>query len=254
VHLLDAQQPFLEPGQTFRFKTPSGKIELHSPTLAKRGYDPIPRFEPVEQPRPGWYRLVAGRSPYHAFARTQNNPQLMAADAENLLWLNADEARAKGLTNGASVYLQNQDGYRTGPVKVLVTPAIRTDVVYTVHGFGSRSPALRRAHGQGISDNVLTTRFHADGPTGATGLRVNFVKLVNRDGQDIPGTSKRAHQERSALPETPRATAPIGPEPRAVPPSRPQGPPVPRRPRTPPTSPGSGGDDDTFKVKLEDSC
>ncbi len=255
VHLLEPQLPYLTEGSAHRFKTPSGKIELHSRTLAKRGYDAIPRFEPVTQPGPGWYRLVAGRSPYHAFARTQNNATLMAQQDENVLWLSADEAKAKGLGVGSSVYLQNQDGYRTGPVKVMVTPAIRTDVVYTVHGFGGRSPALKRAQGRGISDNVLTTRFSVDAPTGATGLRVNFVKLVTRDGVEIKGSSKRGRKERTPFPSVPQASGPIGPSPKKPAPTRPGS--TPRKdppPPTPrPTAPAKK-QDNTFEVKMEDSC
>lgn len=256
VHSLKEQQPFLLDGQSHRFRTPSHKIELFSATLQKKGYDPIPRFEPVDQPPMGWFRLVAGRCPYHSFARTQNNPRLRAASEENLLWLNDEVARAKGLVSGAQVYVQNTDGFRTGPVRVLVTPAIRTDVVYTVHGFGGQSRALRGAYGKGISDNVLTTRFRPDGPTGATGLRVNFVQLVTREGKELEGSSKGCKKQRSTLPEPPRVTGPIPsteppgtnrtpPSPGKQPPARPA---QPNRPRPP------ADDDDTFKVKLEDSC
>ncbi len=263
IHRLPEQTPYLTPGQAHRFHTPSGRIELDSDTLKRKGYDPVPRFEPVAPPGLGWFRLVAGRSPYHSFARTQNNPRLQAHAAEPELWLNDAVARAKGLRQGARVFLQNQDGVRTGPVRVLVTPAIRTDVVYMEHGFGSRSRALHRACGRGISDNALASRFAVDPPSGATGFRVNRVQLVTRSGREIPGMPKAAARERAPLSPPPQGAAPL-PAPSEPVPSTPGSHPAPRarsatpRPvvrrapasRSAPPDPG----DDVFRVKPEDGC
>jgi thiosulfate reductase/polysulfide reductase chain A len=230
------------------FNTPSGRIEIYSETLRRAGHDPVPQFEPVEQPPLGSFRLVAGRSPYHSFARTQNLRRLMDKDPENLLWLNEAVAKAKGLSSGDWVFLQNRDGIRTGPIRVLATPAIRTDVVYTVHGYGSRSSALEYAHAQGISDNALACRFEADGPTGATGLRVNFVQLVTREGKEIPGEIELCRTQRMPLPPVPKAEAPVGldgpRDGRRSDPDEPGG--------TTPTQPPPEGE--FFKAKPEDSC
>ena len=240
VHMLDEQRPYLEPGDPGCFKTPSGKIELFSATLSRMGYDPIPTFEPVEQPPPGWFRLVSGRNPYHSFARTQNLKRLMDKAPENALWVNEAVARAKGLASGDEVYIQNRDGFRTGPIKVLATPAIRTDVVYTVHGYGSRSHALGYAHAKGVSDNILTTRFRADAPTGGTGIRVNFVQLVTRKGREIPGDAEESKAQRSMMPQPASKDRPQLREPGKDDKKKP--------------SKGKEGDKDVFKVKLEDSC
>jgi thiosulfate reductase/polysulfide reductase chain A len=248
IHRLDEQQPFLEPGQQFQFKTPSGRIEIYSETLGSAGHDPLPRFEPVEQPSLGSFRLIAGRSPYHSFARTQNQRRLMEKDPENLLWLNDGVARAKGLSDGDWVFLQNFEGVRTGPIRVLATPAIRTDVVYTVHGYGSRSSALRFAHAKGISDNALASRFKADGPTGSTGFRVNFVQLVTREGKEIRGETDLCRKQRMTIPPVPEGVAPVGPD----------GDPV--RGSGDTDGPGGGKPTDPspdggfFKSKPEDSC
>ena len=182
VHLLPEQQPYLKEGEAARFRTPSGKIELFSETLERRGHDGVPRFEAVKQPPLGWFRLVAGRSPYHSFARTENISCLLAKDPRNVLWVNDEVARAKGLRQGEAVYLKNSAGVRAGPIEVLATPAIRTDVVYTVHGFGSQSRGLSNAFARGISDSLLTDDFTVDPPTGATGLRVSLVQLVTQGG------------------------------------------------------------------------
>ncbi|MBN2493786.1 MAG: molybdopterin-dependent oxidoreductase [Deltaproteobacteria bacterium] len=254
IHQLDEQQPFLPECSAHRFATPSGKIELFSSTLESKGHDPIPRFEAVEQPEPGWYRLLSGRSPYHTGARTQNLSRLARQAPQNSLWINADEARAKGLRSGDLVYLENQDGFRTGPIAILATAAIRSDAVFMVHGFGSRSPAMRFAHAKGISDNLLSSRYAADGPTGGTGFRVNFVQLVDREGKEIGGTSERSLREREAYPKaSDLAPAPDLPDPSAAKPRADEaGEKKPLDGKKPQKkaedSPG------VFQVKPEDSC
>jgi thiosulfate reductase/polysulfide reductase chain A len=245
IHQLDEQRPHLEPGEPGCFSTPSGKIEIFSATLSRMGYDPIPVFEPVEQPPLGWFRLVSGRNPYHSFARTQNLKCLMDKAPENVLWLNEAVARSKGLSSGDKVYIQNQDGFRTGPVSVLATPAIRTDLVYTVHGYGSRSRALKYAHAKGVSDNIMTTRFRVDGPTGGTGIRVNFIQLVTRAGREIQGDVDESGIQRGTIPQPATKVRPAG--------SRHQ-PREPEKGRKKKPAKKKDGDRDVFKVKLEDSC
>jgi hypothetical protein len=164
---------------------------------------------------------------------------------ENVLWLNEAVARSKGLSSGNKVYIQNQDGFRTGPVSVLATPAIRTDLVYTVHGYGSRSRALKYAHARGVSDNIMTTRFRADGPTGGTGIRVNFVQLVTRDGREIQGDVDESETQRGTIPQPATKVRPAG--------SKPQ-PREPEKGRKKKPAKKKDGDRDVFKVKLEDSC
>ena len=119
-----------------------------------------------------------GRSPVHTFARTQNTPVLHALQPENEVWLNDGAAEKLGLRDGDRVWLENQDGARSGPVRVKATPRIRTDCVFMVHGFGHQAAGLTRANGKGASDTRLQTRYVLDRISGGAGLRVNFVKLV----------------------------------------------------------------------------
>jgi len=62
-----------------------------------------------------------------------------------------------------------------------VTEEIRSDCVYMVHGFGSRSKALSKAYKKGASDAELITRVAVDPIMGATGMRVNFVRVLAAD-------------------------------------------------------------------------
>jgi thiosulfate reductase/polysulfide reductase chain A len=174
-------KPYLanfEGGGASPFNTPSHKVELYSETLAKGGFRPLPEYEPPAEGPAGYFRLLYGRSPVHTFARTQNTPLLHELQPENEVWINDAAAAGLGLKGGDRVWLENQDGVRSGPVTVKATPRIRTDCVYIVHGFGHDAPGMTRAHGKGASDARLQTRYALDPISGGAGLRVNFVKLV----------------------------------------------------------------------------
>jgi thiosulfate reductase/polysulfide reductase chain A len=114
----------------------------------------------------------------HTFAKTQNTPVLNQLNSENDLWLNADVAAAQGIHEGDRVWLENQDGARTGPIRVKATQRIRPDAVFMSHGFGRNEPALTLANGRGASDATLITRYVLDPISGGAGMRVNFVRLV----------------------------------------------------------------------------
>ncbi len=160
------------------FTTASGKIELYSEQLALAGQDPLPVYTPTEEPPQGYFRLLYGRHPVHTFAKTQNTPLLHQLNPENDLWLNATVAASMGIKNGDRVYVENQDGVRSGPIKVKVTQRIRPDAVFMSHGFGRNAPLLSLANGRGASDAALITRYALDPISGGAGMRVNFVRIV----------------------------------------------------------------------------
>lgn len=172
-------RPYLEDweGKGSPFRTESKKIQIYCKELAEAGIDPLPRYEPTPEPPEGFFRLLYGRAPMHTFGRTQNNPVLTRLMRENEVWLNRAVAAAMRMTDGQRVMLVNQDGAKSGPVRVRVTARIRKDCVYLVHGFGHNAPGLRRAHGRGASDTALQTRYALDPISGGAGLRVNFVRL-----------------------------------------------------------------------------
>ena len=173
-------RPYLEdrlPADGPLFPTASGKIEIYSPMLKQLGFDPLPRYTPVDDPPSGYFRLLYGRSPVHSFARSENNAWLDALMPENEVWLNQDAARDLRVDEGERIVLENQDGVKSPPVLVRVTVGIRRDCVYMVHGFGHESRALRRAYHKGASDTPLMTRVGIDPIMGGTGMRVNFVRV-----------------------------------------------------------------------------
>ena len=169
---------YFEDGVTPTFATPSHKIELYSTQLKDAGFDPVPRYTRPEPGPAGSFRLLFGRAPVHSFSRTQTNPVLAQAMAENELWLNAAVAARLGLATGRRVRLRNQDGVVSEfAIKLRVTEAIRPDCVYLVHGFGHTSKMLPSARGRGASDAQLVTRYVTDPIMGGTGMNVNFVTL-----------------------------------------------------------------------------
>jgi thiosulfate reductase/polysulfide reductase chain A len=172
-------KPYLEDfEEESPFHTPSGKIALSSLELAEAGFDPIPEYEPTDEPPAGYYRLLYGRSPVHTFARTQNTPVLNELYPENELWINEDEAADLGYSNGDRVWLENEVGDRTGPIALKATQRIRKDAVFMAHGFGQVAESLTKAHGRGASDTKLMNRYELDPISGGAGMRVNFVRIV----------------------------------------------------------------------------
>ena len=173
-----------EEGLELSFDTPSGKIEIRSEALATAGFDPVPNYVPQEEAPSGMFRLLFGRSPVHTFGRTTNNRFLGSVTSENEVWINSVAARTlpgfeeRPLENGDYVVLENQDGVRSLPVRAKVTERIRGDAVYMVHGFGHTAKGLTFAKGRGACDAGLVTRFKIDPIMGATGMSVNFVRLL----------------------------------------------------------------------------
>lgn len=160
------------------FPTQSGKIELVSSVMQDLKLDALPKFEPVPDPPNGFLRLIYGRAPVHSFSRSENNAWLDDLMSENPVWISDRVAQRFGLSDGQKIFLENQDGYKSPAVTVKTTPAIRDDVAYTVHGFGPQAPGLKKSYQHGFSDTALMTRAAIDPLTGATGMRVNFVRLL----------------------------------------------------------------------------
>ena len=59
-------RPYMEdrlPEDGALFATESGKIQLYSKILKQLGFEPVPRYVPVEEPPLGYFRLIYGRPP-----------------------------------------------------------------------------------------------------------------------------------------------------------------------------------------------
>jgi thiosulfate reductase/polysulfide reductase chain A len=171
-------KPYLNPGETYSFKTSDKKVHLYSKELKDLGFDPLPKYEPVNDPPKGYFRLVYGRMPVHTQGDTESNPWLNTIISEPHLWINETISRSMGLKNEDEVIIENQDGIKSGKIKILTTPGMRPDAVFLPHGFGLNDRGLLDYTDRKLSDNSLISKYNIDPISGGTGLRVNFVRLL----------------------------------------------------------------------------
>ena len=99
-------------GQTFR--TPSGKLEFYSETLAKQGLPPLPDWEPdAEEQRDArrWpLRLLTVPGYFQSHTAFSAVAFLRKREGEPCCILHPDEARLRGLAHGQRVRLFNDRG------------------------------------------------------------------------------------------------------------------------------------------------
>jgi len=173
----EKQPIYFDEGVPADFFTPSGKIEFYSTQLEEHGFDPIPKFTDHGNPPPGYFRLLFGRAPVHTFSKTQSYKFLKDIMSENEVWMNKNVADKLGLKSGEYVQLKNQDGKKSGKVKIRPTERIRTDCVYMVHGFGQTAKDMKTTYKKGGSDAELITKYNMDPIMGGTGMNVNYVTV-----------------------------------------------------------------------------
>ena len=145
-----AQNPegilYSEPSRQQKYKedglnTPSGKVELFSPTMADYGYDPLPTFtEPestISQPRlvdkyP--FILISGTR-VSAFTHSQhrNIARLRRLVPEPLAEINTDSAKKLGIDSGDEVTIASPRGSIT--LRAKLTEDIHPKVVSIQHGW-----------------------------------------------------------------------------------------------------------------------
>ncbi|MBA3010684.1 MAG: molybdopterin-dependent oxidoreductase, partial [Desulfobacula sp.] len=146
-----ADKPIYKEFGAFKFKTPSGKIEIISKNLEENGIASLKPYESPQKPEPGQFRLTFGRCALHTQGHTVNNPALFEQMSENVLWINNKEAEKLGISHGERVAV-SQNGYME-TIIANVTDVIHPDAVFVVHGFGHRLKPESRAYGKGLADN-----------------------------------------------------------------------------------------------------
>ena len=157
-----------------RFVTKSGKVELYSDRLQEGGYDPLPVYQKSQQPPAGTLRLILGRRAYFTHANSTNNAWLNAFTPENQAWIHPGTAQSFGITDGSTVRLTSAVGSVT--LKAKVTPEIRPDCVFMLHGYGKRSQWQRLVANKGGSDaQLIETAW--DKVSGGAALHETFVRV-----------------------------------------------------------------------------
>lgn len=157
-----------------RFVTQSGKIELYSERLKEAGHDPLPVYQAPAQPPDGSFRLVVGRKAFYTHANTTSNPWLFDFAPENRVWLNPVAAGRAGIAEGDLVEVASRVGALR--LRARVTQEIRPDCVFMLHGFGKRSPWLKRAYHRGGADAAILEAAW-DKVSGNAAMHETFVRV-----------------------------------------------------------------------------
>jgi anaerobic selenocysteine-containing dehydrogenase len=154
-----------------KFKTPSGKIELYSETLAEYGYDPLPiPIEPSQSPaNPELARdypliLTTGvRSPQYTHTQMRNISRLRRLAPEPLAEIHPDTAGKYGIADGDMIALETKRGQLK--IKVRTTEELLPGMVSIPHGWAEANA------------NVLTELEPRDPVTGYSELKALLCQI-----------------------------------------------------------------------------
>ena len=156
-----------------QIRTPSGKIELHSKSLADAGYDPIPNhLEPTQSPfaAPQLYNEyplilnTGARLVEYTHWQMKNLPQLRSSAPDPGAELHPDTAARFNIADKDWVVIETRRG--SIKVRASVTKAIKAGVVNLLHGWEGRA-----------NQNVLTELEPRDPVTGYPELRALACKI-----------------------------------------------------------------------------
>ena len=155
-----------------QIRTPSGKIEIYSETLAKAGYDPIPVYKepsqsPVNNPKLAKeYPLIlvtGARALAFTHCQMRNIPQLRQLVPEPVAEIHPSTARQYGVADADTVALETRKGQIK--IKVRTTEDMAPQVVSIPHGWAQANA------------NVLTGLEPNDPVTGYAELRALACRM-----------------------------------------------------------------------------
>jgi len=105
-----------EPGVQFEhhdYRTPSGKIELTGSAFVDAGLPRAPFASAEARPARGELRLLSPASKWLMNSSFGNDPKILKQLGEDQAFVHPDEARARGIANGARVRIGNPTGALT---------------------------------------------------------------------------------------------------------------------------------------------
>ena len=118
---------------TFEFTTPSGKIEFYSDRAVTMG---LPALPIDSEPVVGGLILAHGRTfaHFHSFYdHARALPTLAAREDAPLLWISPQDAKTRGIAQGAPITLSNDRG--TFDAMANITPRVPTGTVWMRDGW-----------------------------------------------------------------------------------------------------------------------
>lgn len=166
------------------FPTPTGKFEFASTLLEQYGYNPLPEFSapsegPIGSPETAQeFPLVfnSGARLHSDFRSQHHNIEgLLKMQREPEVWLHPDDAKARGLAQGDSVYVVSPRG--KVPYRLKVTPDIVPGVIEANGGGGS--PIAVQAWKE-CNVNELTDHHNRDPISGFPVYKALLCDIVKR--------------------------------------------------------------------------
>lgn len=172
-----AEQPLYRKMEEYKFKSPSGKVEIISDKLENNGLASLKPYEAPTAPPEGMFRIVFGRCPVHTQGHTVNNRLLSEQMSENVLWLNKSVGGKMKIADGEEVEIASNG--HADRIKVMLTEFIHPEAVFMIHGFGHTLPIESRAFGKGVADNCLMPGGLGvwDPAGGALAMQEHFVTV-----------------------------------------------------------------------------
>jgi anaerobic selenocysteine-containing dehydrogenase len=156
-----------------QIRTPSGKIEIYSKTLAEAGYDPIPVYkEPTQSPIQSRelareYPLIlntGARIPEYTHWQMRSISALRRRAPDPIAEIHPETAKKHDVVDGALIFVETRKGQIK--VKVKTTNAIMAGVVNVLHGW------------EGDANESLLTELEARDPvTGYTEMRALACRI-----------------------------------------------------------------------------
>jgi anaerobic selenocysteine-containing dehydrogenase len=186
------------------FATPSGKVELYSPTLAAHGYDPLPAFvEPAISPRSRpdlaeRFPLVLSCAKSLFFCETQHRQvaALRKSAPDPVVELHPTAAESRGIGAGDWVSLETPLGSVRARAKL--NAALDPGVVFGQHGWWQACEELGLpgypAYGPGSANlNLVLPQSPSDPISGSAPMRAGVCEirgLAQDDRQPIGATTR----------------------------------------------------------------
>ena len=161
-----------------KFTTPSGKIEIYSMSLAANPdpyglgrIPPIPTWIPDAPDARHPLQLMSPKSRARTHSIHGNQPILSRADRDDV-WMNTEDAAARGIVDGQSVRVFNDRGASILPARV--TDRIARGVVSIKDGAWF-TPDTDGADTQGCANVLMNDR---SSPAGASTYNSNWVEIT----------------------------------------------------------------------------
>jgi anaerobic selenocysteine-containing dehydrogenase len=129
---LDRQRKYEQEG----WATPSGKVEIFSPTMADYGYDPLPTFTPLqENPSERYPFILITGTRTIAFTHSQHRhiARLRKLVPQPLVEINPEPAKRLGIADGEPVVVESPKGSIT--LQARITSDIHPQVLSLQHGW-----------------------------------------------------------------------------------------------------------------------